>query len=208
MFDCLYFYSMHCYLWSLHDVARESVDDLRMREKLGKRMRKRGGKARKSTTALYMKREKLPLEPDATRTGVHGKLQHFRPDHDRVWRRGVQVSVTEIVDVLYAENFVPTKNHAQRVSIRGTTTWNYSLLLYMTRNHLHREVLSTKRAAIIKPCHRHHIPNVFSFDGTCGKNEPFQIGDTLLVKANRMKDLGMHRMEYQSSNTAKSQPRR
>jgi len=46
MFDCLYFYSMYRYLWSLDDVARESMNDLKMREKLGKRMRKRGGKAR------------------------------------------------------------------------------------------------------------------------------------------------------------------
>jgi len=100
-----------------------------------------------------MKSEKLPLEPNATCTGIHGQLQYFRPDHDRVWRRSVQVSVTEIVDVFNAENFVPAKNHAQRVNVHDTTTWNYSLLLYVARDHPHREILSTKGAAIIKPCH-------------------------------------------------------
>lgn len=59
----------------------------------------------------------------------------------------------------------------------------------MTRNHLHREVFSTKRATIIKPCHRHHISSIFNFDGACGKNEPFQMVDTLLMKVNCVGDL-------------------
>ena len=54
----------------------------------------------KSTTTLYMKCEKLPLEPNTTHTSVHGKLQHFRPDHNRVWGRSVQLSVAKIVDIL------------------------------------------------------------------------------------------------------------
>jgi len=61
------------------------------------------GKENKSTTTLYMKHERLPLEPNATHTGVHGEPQRFRLDHDRVRRRSVQMSVTEIVDVLYVE---------------------------------------------------------------------------------------------------------
>ena len=62
-----------------------------------------------------MKREKLPLTPDTVRTGVRGELQHFPPYHDRVWRWSVQVSVTEVVDVLCAEDFMPTKNHGQHI---------------------------------------------------------------------------------------------
>jgi len=77
-------------------------------------------------------------------------------------------------------------------SRHGITTGNYSLRLNVTWNHLHREVLPTKRAAIIKPCHRYHVPNVSSFDGTCGENVPIQMEDTLLVEADRMKDLGAH----------------
>ena len=82
-------------------------EEMRCEESLEKTYAK-AGKENKSTTTFYMKRERLPLEPNATRSGVHSELQHFRPDHDRVRRRSVQVSVTEIVDVLYAEEFVPT----------------------------------------------------------------------------------------------------
>jgi len=60
----------------------------------------KAGRENKSTTTLYMKCEKLPLGPNTTHTGVHGKLQHFRPDHNRVWGRSVQLSVTKIVDIL------------------------------------------------------------------------------------------------------------
>ena len=162
------------------------------------------GRENKSTTTFYMKSEKLLLEPTNTRAGVHGELQHFRPDHDRVWRRSVQVSVTEIVDVLCAEGLVPMKKHVQYVKRRGATRGNCSLILDMIRNHRHREVLPTKRAAIIKSCHRHHIPDIFSFDGTCWENKPFQIGGTLFVVSNRVKDLGIGGAEPQSSNTTRS----
>ena len=112
--------------------------------------------------------------------------------------------VTEIVDVLRAKGFMPTKEHVQRVMRDNATRWNYSLLLDVTRNHRHREMLPTKCATIIKPCHRHHIPDVFSFDRTRRKDEPLQIGGALLVKLDCMKDLGTHRTERQSLNTAKN----
>jgi len=84
-----------------------------MGEKLGNCMRKR--EENKSTTTLYMKRGKSPLEPSVARTSIRGERQYFCPDRDRVWRRSVQVSVTEIVGVLVAEGFMPMNEHVQRV---------------------------------------------------------------------------------------------
>ena len=114
------------------------------------------------------------------------------------------MSVTEIVGVFCAENFMPANKHVQRVTKDGATRWNRSLFLDMDRNHGHREVLPTNRATVIKPRHRHHITDVFSFDGTCRKDEPFQVGGALLVKPNRMKDLGTYRTEPQSLNTTRN----
>lgn len=71
------------------------------------------GRGSKSTTTLYMKREKSPLEPDTTHTGIRDKRHHIRSDHNRVWRWSVQVSVTEIVDVLRAVSFMPTNKRVQ-----------------------------------------------------------------------------------------------
>lgn len=68
----------------------------------------------KSTT-LYMKHEKLPRIPNTVRTCVRCELQHFRLYHDWVRRRSVQMSVTEVVDILYAEDFMPAKNHGQHI---------------------------------------------------------------------------------------------
>ena len=92
----------------------------------------------------------------------------------------------------------------QSATRNDATGRNYSLLLDVARNHRHREVLPTNRAAIIKPCHRHHISDVFSFDRTRRKDEPLQISGALLVKLDRMKDLRTHRTERQSSNTTKN----
>ena len=161
-----------------------------MRKRFEERMRKRGKKAR--AQRLYTWNAKNPLEPAIVRIGVRGELQHFRSDHYRVWRWSVQMPITEIVDVLCAKGFMPAR---LRVSRHKATILDYLLLLDMTWNHFHRKVFPTKRAAIIKPSHRHHIPNIFSIDGARRKNGPFQKGDTLLVKADRVKDLKMYTMD-------------
>ena len=69
-----------------------------MRETLGKRMRKRGGKQEHNNFVHEMR--KSPLKPNVAHTSIRGEWQYFRPNHDRVWRRSVQVSVTEIVGIL------------------------------------------------------------------------------------------------------------
>ena len=89
-----------------------------VRESDAKKAWKTYAKARvenKSTTTLYMKREKLPRVPNTIHPNVRGELQHFRPYHDRIRRRSVQMSVTEVVDVLCAEDFVPAKNYGQHI---------------------------------------------------------------------------------------------
>ena len=115
---------MHCVIYGHSVVLREypwRARECEMKNDVreARKIYAKAGRESKNATTFYMKREKSPLEPNAAHTGVHGELQHFRPDHDRVRRRSVQVPVTEIVGVLCAKDLMPTKNHVQWLERQG-----------------------------------------------------------------------------------------
>ena len=79
------------------DDARESMEEDEnarendAKEKPRKRCESEGGKQEHDD--FVHKTRKISLEPTATRIGIHGKFQHFRLDHNRVWGWNVQMSV-------------------------------------------------------------------------------------------------------------------
>lgn len=62
-----------------------------MREKLENVCESGEGKQEHNNSVHKIR--KISLEPTTTHIGVQSKLQHLRLDHDRVWRRDVQMSV-------------------------------------------------------------------------------------------------------------------